>query len=207
MANASFVALVALLVVPSAWSVQLRQSSEARNAANPIRKVVTMLEMIKKKVEDEGAAEEKMFNKFMCYCSNSGGDLQKGIDANNVKIPETQSAIEEATALKAQLEEDLAKHRADREAAKGAIAEATSIREKEAATYAAYKAEADSNIDAIKKSCDCFGKWNGRVPPNWCCRQTAEARAGHRVNGRFRSARSHELPRCHWCFRLRTPVG
>jgi septal ring factor EnvC (AmiA/AmiB activator) len=93
-----------------------------------------------------------MFKKFMCYCSNSGGDLTAGIDAANVKVPELQSSIEEAEAQKAQLGEDLTKHRADREAAKQSMAEATSIREKEAATFAAYKAEADSNIDAINKA-------------------------------------------------------
>jgi hypothetical protein len=88
----------------------------------------------------------------MCYCSNSGGDLTKGIDAANVKVPELQSSIEEAEAQKEQLNEDLTKHRADREAAKAAMAEATSIREKEAAAFSAYKDEADSNIDAINKA-------------------------------------------------------
>merc|ERR1719183_1753537 len=108
-----------------------------------------MLQMMEKKVTAEGEKEEEMFKKFMCYCKNSGGDLQAGIDGANVKVPELQSAIEEAEATKTQLNEDLTKHRADREAAKAAMAEATSIREKEAATYAAYKAEADSNIAAI----------------------------------------------------------
>jgi septal ring factor EnvC (AmiA/AmiB activator) len=143
-------AVVALMSLQQAQSVQI--SAETRSAANPIRKVVNMLEMMKKKVEAEGEKEKDMFEKFMCYCKNGAGDLQKSIDANNVKIPETQSAIEENTAQKTQLNEDLTKHRADREAAKAAMAEATSMREKEAATFAAYKAEADSNIAAIKKA-------------------------------------------------------
>merc|ERR1719183_1194271 len=111
-----------------------------------------MLQMMEKKVTAEGEKEEEMFKKFMCYCKNSGGDLQKGIDDANVKVPELQSAIEEAEATKTQLNEDLTKHRADREAAKAAMAEATAIRDKEAATFAAYKAEADSNIAALKKA-------------------------------------------------------
>jgi septal ring factor EnvC (AmiA/AmiB activator) len=124
----------------------------SESAANPIRKVVTMLQMLEKKVQAEGEKEEAMFKKFMCYCQNSGGDLTKSIDSSTAKVPELQSQIEESEAQKAQLDEDLIKHRADREAAKKAMADATAIREKEAATFAAYKAEADANIGAINSA-------------------------------------------------------
>jgi len=134
----------------AAASLQTAQAVESQ--ANPIRKVVNMLQSIQKKVEAEGKKEEEMFEKFMCYCKNSGGDLQKGIDDNTAKIPEVEAAISEAEAQQTQLEEDLTKHRADREAAKSAMAEATSLREKEAATFAALKAEADANIAAIGKA-------------------------------------------------------
>merc|ERR1719183_2951125 len=111
-----------------------------------------MLQMMEKKVTAEGEKEEEMFKKFMCYCKNSGGDLQTSIDGANVKVPELQSSIEEAEATKTQLQEDLTKHRADRESAKAAMAEATSLREKEASTFAAFKAESDTNIAAIGKA-------------------------------------------------------
>jgi len=117
--------------------------------ANPIRKVVTMLQQIEKKVEAEGEKEEQLFKKYMCYCKTSGGDLKAGIDSSTAKVPEVEAAIKEAEAQKIQLGEDLEKHRSDREAAKAAMAEATSIREKEASTYAAFKAEQDANIKAV----------------------------------------------------------
>merc|ERR1719498_1938214 len=43
-------------------------------------------------------------------------------------------------------------HQTDRAAAKAAMAEATAIREKEAAAFAALKAEADANIAAVNKA-------------------------------------------------------
>merc|ERR1719453_1567536 len=43
---------------------------------------------------------------------------------------------------------DIKQAQEDRAAAKKAMAEATSIREKEAATYEAYKAESEANINA-----------------------------------------------------------
>jgi chromosome segregation ATPase len=145
-------ALMVLVAMQPSQAAQMQEGATLKSMGNPIRKVVTMLQQIKKKVEAEGEAEEEMFKKFMCYCKNSGGDLQKGIDANEAKIPEVQSSIEEAEAQKAQLGEDLVKHKADREAAKGAMAEANGIRAKEAATFAAFKAESDANIEAVGKA-------------------------------------------------------
>merc|ERR1719453_2507210 len=58
-----------------------------------------------------------MFDKYMCYCKTSGGDLQAGIDASTAKVPEVEAAIKESEAQKVQLDEDLVKHQADRAAA------------------------------------------------------------------------------------------
>jgi len=146
MAMKSAAAMIALV------GLQQVQAEESAVSANPIRKVVTMLQMMQKKVEAEGKKEEELFKKFMCYCKNSGGDLQSSISASDAKIPEVEAAISEAEAQKTQLGEDLVKHRADRESAKQAMNEATAIREKEAAAFAAYKAEADANIGALQKA-------------------------------------------------------
>jgi len=144
----SAAAILALGAVQHATAVDTAETV----AANPIRKVVTMLQNIQKKVEAEGEKEEALFKKYMCYCKNSGGDLQASIDASGAKIPEVEAAIKESEAQKVQLDEDLVKHKADREAAKSAMAEATALREKEAAAYAKVKADADANIGAISKA-------------------------------------------------------
>merc|ERR1711920_361423 len=47
---------------------------------------------------------------------------------------------------------------ADRTAAKDAIAQATALREKEAAVFAKYKSEHDANIAAIAKAVDALEK-------------------------------------------------
>jgi len=130
------------------------ESSLLRSAAgaNPIRKVVTMLQNLQKRVEAEGAAEKELFDKYMCYCKNGAGTLGKAIEAANTKMPQVASDIKEAESKKTQTEEELATHQSDRDAAKSAMAQATSIREKEAAEYAKEKADADANIDALTKA-------------------------------------------------------
>merc|ERR1719281_2333443 len=105
-------------------------------AANPIRKVVTMLQMMMKKIEAEAVKETELYDKFMCYCKTSDGALAKSIADANVKMPQLASDIKAAEAEKAQLEQDLETHQSDRDYAKAAMAKATEIREKEAAAFA-----------------------------------------------------------------------
>merc|ERR1719486_433733 len=109
-----------------------QQQAQAAVMANPIRKVVVMLQSMQKKVEAEGAEEQKLFDKFMCYCKNGDEALAKSISAAEAKVPAVTSDIEEAEAQVKQLKEDLKSHQTDRAAAKAAMAEATAIREKDA---------------------------------------------------------------------------
>jgi len=127
-------------------------NSDALVNANPIRKVVTMLQVMQKKVEAEGAREQELFDKFMCYCKNSGGDLQKGIADAETKVPQLGSDIEEAEAKAVQLKEDLKQAQTDRSAAKAAMAEATGIRDKEAAAFAKESTDLKTNIAAMSKA-------------------------------------------------------
>merc|ERR1719316_2650803 len=63
--------------------------------------------------------------------------------------------------MKAQLEEELKTHKADREAANGAIEEATAQREKDKAAFDAYSAEAKANIAAVEKAVAAIRKGMG----------------------------------------------
>merc|ERR1719379_3022557 len=128
-------------------------AEEATNArANPIRKVVTMLQMMMKKIEAEAKKEQELYDKFMCYCKTADETLGKSIGDANTKIPQLESDIKEAVEEKAQLEEDLKAHQDDRAAAEEAMAKATEIREKEAAEYAKEMGETKANLDAIAKA-------------------------------------------------------
>jgi len=130
-------------------------------AANPIRKVVTMLQNMAKKVEAEGEKEKQLFDKFMCYCQNSGGDLSKSIGDAGVKIPQLEADIKEGEAKKQQLDEDIKQHQVDRSAAKAAMAEATTLREKEAAAYAKENSEDTANLAATDKATVAIAKGMG----------------------------------------------
>jgi hypothetical protein len=133
----------------------------AQESANPIRKVVTMLQTLQSKVQAEGAKEKELYDKYMCYCKNAGGDLAKSIADAEAKGPQLASAIEEAEGKLSQLKSDIVSHQNDRAAAKTAMEEATALRNKENAAYTTFKDEADANIAAIGKATAAIEKGSG----------------------------------------------
>jgi septal ring factor EnvC (AmiA/AmiB activator) len=137
-----------------------RKAAESMTA-NPIRKVVSMLESMVKKVEAEGEREKELYEKYMCYCKTSGGDLSKSISDADTKIPQLEADIKEKEAKKAQLDEDVKQAQADRAAAKEAMASATALREKEAAAYAKVSSEDSANIAAVEGATAAIEKGMG----------------------------------------------
>merc|ERR1712032_1476735 len=142
--------LVALLASAPLATDAVRLGASATATANPIRKVVTMLQNMQKQVQEEGAREKELYEKYMCWCKTSGGDLEKEIEANKAKIAELGPAIKEAESKKKQLEEDVKQHKEDRAAAKKTMAEATEIRKKEKAAFDEATMEGKQNLVSIE---------------------------------------------------------
>merc|ERR1719453_775855 len=95
-----------------AAALALNVARADRLSANPIRKVVTMLQMMEQRVREEGEEEEKAFDKYMCWCKTGGGDLEKSITDGTTKVGELGSSIKAGDGELAQLSEDLASHKA-----------------------------------------------------------------------------------------------
>merc|ERR1719191_820117 len=117
-----------------------------------------MLQMMQNKVRGEGEKEEELFEKFMCYCESSSATLTKSIEDAKEKIPQVESDIKEAIALKAQLDKDIADAKASREDANAAMEKATAMRDKEFKAFSAESAEDNSNIAALGKAIAAIGK-------------------------------------------------
>jgi DNA repair exonuclease SbcCD ATPase subunit len=148
-------AFIASVVTASERADKIAGTTE--NGANPIRKVVTMLEMMINKIEAQGKKEKELFDKYMCYCETSDLTLTKSIEEANTKIPQLESEIKEAIEHKATLETELSSHMGDRDAAKTAMAKATAIREKEHAAFLAEEATDKANIEALAKAITAIG--------------------------------------------------
>jgi len=134
---------------------------ESNLGENPIRRIVNLLQKMQEEVSAEGKRDEELTEKFVCYCETNDGELSTSTESLRAKIPEIEASINEAVSLKAQLDADLVKHKADREAAKESIASSTKQREKEAAEYAAESTELNTNINSCKAAITALTKGLG----------------------------------------------
>merc|ERR1719298_199281 len=132
-----------------------------QQGANPIRKIVTLLQNMQKEIEAEGAKEKELFDKFMCFCSGSSDELTKKAADAKAAIEELTAKLKSEEAEKVQLGQDLIAHKSDRAGAESDIAEATMLREKEASEYAAEKADSETNIGAMAKAIPALEKGMG----------------------------------------------
>merc|ERR1719155_375692 len=142
-------------------SCSLVEAASLGELANPIRKVVTLLQDMQKEIEAEGEKEEEAFDKFMCYCDGSTGDMQKGADEGAQKVEELASKLEALKAEKTQLEQELAQHKSDRAQAKQDQEKAASLREKENGEFTAAELDMQKNIGAMKNAIAALEKGMG----------------------------------------------
>merc|ERR1719316_2479459 len=98
----------------------------------------------------------------MCYCETNSKTLAQSVDELTDAVPQGEASVKGKVETKAQLEEELKTHKADREAANAAIEEATAQREKDKAAFDAYSAEAKSNIAAVEKAVAALRKGLGQ---------------------------------------------
>jgi len=146
-----------LVLLAAAVSAAVLQTNVDAHA-NPIRRIVNLLQKMTKEVAEEGATDKELHEKFMCYCTTNDGELSASLEDLRNKIPQIEASVEEAVAEKTQLDADLVKHKADREAAKESIATATKQREEEAEKFAEESGELKSNIAALKGASDAIAK-------------------------------------------------
>jgi len=132
-----------------------------RTIVNPIRKVVTMLQSMQQKVAEEGEKEEKLYHKYMCYCTEGRAQLEKSIEDGKEKTSSLETTIKEYKEKKTQTQQDLKQHEVDRSEAKEAMAKAKALRAKEAKAYETEHSETTANLNALKKAIPAIEKGMG----------------------------------------------
>jgi len=138
--------------------ISLASSTTTGMSANPVRRVVSMLQMMQKKVTEEGKKEQELFDKFMCYCKTGAGTLTKSIDEATTKIPQLESDLKSGNAQRTQFAADIVQAKTDKEAAKTTMAEATAIRNKAAQDFAKETAEQKADAAAMGKAINAIAK-------------------------------------------------
>jgi hypothetical protein len=129
--------------------------------ANPIRKVVMLMQDMQKEIEAEGDKEKDLYEKFMCYCKGGTADMDKEA-ADAAARAEAQGAKAKSDAAeKAQLDQELVDHKKDRADAKQALATATELRAKENKAFEESNADNSNNLEAMGQAIAALEKGMG----------------------------------------------
>lgn len=107
----------------------------AEAKANPIRRVVTLLQNMQKEITDEVRKEGEMYKKFECYCKKNSGDLDQKTKEAAALIKRTKALVEGLTAQKKQLKEEIAQHKKDRKKAEADLKATIAKRAEEKKVY------------------------------------------------------------------------
>merc|ERR1719305_648235 len=129
--------------------------------ANPIRKIVTLMQNMQKEIEAEGAKEKELFDKFMCFCTGNNDALAKSVADGEAAIAEYESKVTEGTAEKGRLTQEVATHKQDLAQATDDLSEAATLRKKESAEFDAREADDTTNIQAMSKAIPALEKGMG----------------------------------------------
>merc|ERR1719482_424108 len=117
---------------------------------DPVARVVVLIKELMAKIEADGKAEQKLYDKFACWCEKTLArkaaaidDAKDTIDKTQREIIELKGKLGELGAAIKQLEKEIAENEEARQ-------EATGIREKENEDYEAEKTEAEQCLGALE---------------------------------------------------------
>lgn len=120
--------------------------------ANPIRKIVNLLQGLATKVAAEAEEDKELCEKFNCYAKTNIASLQKSVEENTDAIQQLESSVKESNGKLAQTEKELEQHKKDLSDAQDAIQKATSLRQKDAASFADESSELANNIKGLTRA-------------------------------------------------------
>jgi predicted nucleic acid-binding Zn-ribbon protein len=124
----------------------------ATATANPVTKVIELIKEMQSKIQSDGVAEEKTYNKYACWCEKTTDRKAAAIEQAKKDIAELGNKVLSLKGKVATLEFEIEKLTKDIAKNEETQAKKTEIREREAADYAQEKAEMEQTINALERA-------------------------------------------------------
>jgi len=153
--------MLTIVLIGLAALSPLQSAHAERSEANPMRKIISMLQDMTKELEAEAEAEKEIFDKAACVCEGGEGSLKKVIDDSTAAIEEYTSKIGAGEAEKAQLTQEIADHKASAAAAEEDLSHATMLRDKEHKKFVEEDKDTKFNIASLGKAIPAIEKGMG----------------------------------------------
>merc|ERR1719214_342830 len=135
------------------WCILLLAPAHAElDQANPMRKIINLLQEMRKQVEADGEKRKELFDAFMCYVTTNEAKTQKNIEDQTASIDSLKSTIEELSGSNEQLKAEITEISEELAEDEEAVKEATKVRKSEADAFASESADMRTSIAALDKA-------------------------------------------------------
>jgi len=124
----------------------------------PVAKVVSLLQEMQARIEQDGEEEQAVFDKFACWCEKTTSKKADDITSAKAELKQLGAKILELKATVATSSAEIVSLTKDIQKNEEAQKEATAIREKEHASFLAEKAELEEAITALEKAIIVLGE-------------------------------------------------
>jgi len=129
--------------------------------ANPIRKIINLLEKTQTELTAEGVKAEEHHKKLNCKCEKEIPSLEAQIKKNQEEATRLMAASEAANADGERLKKELADHRSDRKEAEESQKAAAAARSKEAEQYVKEESDARNTVNGLTKAVKLLSRGGG----------------------------------------------
>jgi len=119
-------------------------------STEPVGKVVELIQDLKAKILSEGKAEQKIYDKFACWCEKTTATKATSIEEAKTSIEKLSEKVLDLKGSTGKLTAEVAGLNKDIAANNQAVKEATQIREKETADYELAKSNLEAAIGALE---------------------------------------------------------
>jgi hypothetical protein len=149
--------VVAQSAIDMVSALAVRDASSLEEPS-PMRKVIHLLEDMKKELEHEAENEVELFDKAMCACETGEKNLTKVIEDATGQIAAATAKIETESAEHTKLKKELVVHNTEKEEAEASLAKGAEVRESENKKFVADETEAANSIDQLDRAVTALAK-------------------------------------------------
>jgi len=119
---------------------------------SPLEKAAGLLEEIRDKVNEEGEAEVKQYNKFACFCKDTMASKGEAIETGRTEKDDLQAKLNEASSARGEADEGIADAIGEIDKADKEIEKLHAERKTEALEYEKNEVDISSAIQAISSA-------------------------------------------------------
>merc|ERR1719463_60062 len=118
----------------------------------PVTKVVELIQEMKAKIEEDGKAEQKVYDKFACWCEKTTARKAGAIEEAKASITELSEKVLNLKGKTATMKAEIAQLEKDITGNIDGANEAQGIREKETADYETQRSDLEQAIGALERA-------------------------------------------------------